>query len=43
MSVNGKQITQVPGHSLIDSILDAWAEKDPISGKLHRLRLDHPC
>ena len=43
MSVNGKQIVQTPGHALIDSILDAWAEKDPVSGKLHRLTLNHPC
>ena len=42
-ALNGKQITQTPGHCLIDSILDAWAEKDPVSGKLHRLRLEHPC
>jgi hypothetical protein len=43
MSVNGREVAQAPGQSLIDSILDSWAGKDPISGKLHRLRLEHPC
>jgi hypothetical protein len=43
MSVNGRQITRTSGHSLIDSILHAWAEKDPVAGRLHRLKLEHPC
>lgn len=43
MAVNGKPLVQTPGHEIIDQILAAWSEKDPISGKLHRLRLEHPC
>ena len=43
MSVNGRFVARSPGHALIDDILDAWAGEDSISGKLHRLRLDHPC
>ena len=43
MLVNGRQVMQAPGHDAIESILEAWSEKDPISGKLHRLRLEHPC
>ena len=43
MSVNGRPVIRASGHQLIDSILAAWAEGDPISGKLQRLRLEHPC
>lgn len=43
MTVNGKVVTDGLGHDIIDSILSAWAEGDPVSGKLHRLELEHPC
>lgn len=43
MSVNGRAIARTPGHALIDAILDAWAARDPISGKLQRLSLQYPC
>ncbi|HEX6321193.1 MAG TPA: chalcone isomerase family protein [Burkholderiales bacterium] len=43
MTVNGHRVMQTPGHEVIQTILEAWAERDPISGKLHRLRLEHPC
>jgi Chalcone isomerase-like len=43
MSVNGRTVMQTPGQDVIQTILSAWAESDPISGKLHRLRLQHPC
>lgn len=43
MAVNGRGVMQTPGQEVIQTILQAWAEGDPISGKLHRLRLEHPC
>lgn len=43
MSVNGHAVIRTPGHGVIDSILDAWAEKDPISGRLQRLVFSNPC
>lgn len=43
MSVNGKQIVNTPGHAVIDSILEGWSGKDPTTGKLNRLTLEHPC
>ncbi|HEX6267253.1 MAG TPA: chalcone isomerase family protein [Burkholderiales bacterium] len=43
MSVNGKTVVNTPGHAVIDSILKAWSGKDPVTGKLNRLTLEHPC
>lgn len=43
MSVNGDTVINTPGHAVIDSILKAWSEEDPITGKLNRLTLEHPC
>ncbi len=43
MAVNGHVVAEVPGHGLISAMLQAWADEDPISGKLHRLLLQHPC
>lgn len=43
MSVNGRTVLRVPGHAVIDRILETWAGEDPISGKLERLTLKHPC
>ncbi len=43
LSLNGRAVTTEPGHGLIDSMLSTWAETDPISGKLKRLLLEHPC
>ncbi|MEO5699317.1 MAG: chalcone isomerase family protein [Casimicrobiaceae bacterium] len=43
MRVNGRTIVKVGGHDVIDAILRAWAGKDTISGKLHRLASQHPC
>lgn len=43
MSVNGKTVVNTPGHAVIDSILKAWSGKDPTTGKLNRLTLEHPC
>lgn len=43
MQVNGRTVVQTPGHAVLDSILKAWAAKDPVSGKLQRLALEHPC
>jgi len=43
MQVNGRTVTRTPGDAVIDSILKAWAGKDPVTGKLHRLALQFPC
>jgi hypothetical protein len=43
MTVNGRVVAEVPGHDLIAAMLRAWAENDPISGKLRRMLLEHPC
>lgn len=43
MSVNGRARVHTEGHTVIDSILQAWSGKDAISGKLNRLALEHPC
>lgn len=43
MTLNGREILAVEGHAVIDSILDAWAGKDPLASKLHRLTLKNPC
>ncbi len=36
MAVNDRVVARTSDHALIDSMLRAWAEKDPISGKLNR-------
>lgn len=41
--VNGKMVTQVAQHTVIDAILAAWAQDEPLSDKLHRLAREHPC
>jgi hypothetical protein len=43
MRVNGRTVTRTPGHGAIDAILEAWAGQDPISGKLRRIAMKHPC
>ncbi|MEP7206234.1 MAG: chalcone isomerase family protein [Casimicrobiaceae bacterium] len=43
MRVNGHAIVNIEGHDVIDAILQAWAGKDTISGKLQRLTVDHRC
>jgi hypothetical protein len=43
MQVNGHAVMRSAGHEAIDAVLAAWAENDPISGKLRRLALEHPC
>jgi len=43
MAVNDRVVARASDHALIDSMLRAWADKDPISGKLNRLLLKHPC
>ncbi len=43
MLVNGRSVVFDPGHAVIDSILESWAGADPLSGKLRRLSLRHPC
>ena len=43
MAVNGRTVATAPGHELIDSMLRSWADGDPLSGKLRRLALEHPC
>ena len=43
MRVNREVIAKGLDHAVIAGMLDAWAEHDPISQKLHRLALEHPC
>jgi hypothetical protein len=43
MSVNGRLVMEQPGHELIDAMLEAWAEPDPISEQARRLLFEHPC
>ncbi len=44
MSVNGSAVLQAAaGHGVINSILNAWAENDPVTEKLKRLALEHHC
>lgn len=43
MQVNGDEVMQTPGHEVIQTILQAWAEPDSVSGELQRLKLDFPC
>lgn len=43
MQVNGRAVMRASGHGVIDAILEAWAGEDPVSGKLSRLSLEHPC
>lgn len=43
MSVNRSTVLRAQGHDVIDAILETWSGEDPISGKLQRLALKHPC
>jgi len=43
IAVNDRVIARAPGHALIESTLRTWAGEDPLSGKLRRLLLEHPC
>lgn len=43
MSMNGEPVLAEPGHDLIDTMLRAWSEEDPISEKVRRLTLENPC
>ncbi|MBA2723630.1 MAG: chalcone isomerase family protein [Methylibium sp.] len=41
--VNDGVVATTPSHDLISAVLHTWAGKDPLSGKLQRLLLEHPC
>lgn len=43
ISVNDRVVATTPDHDLISAILGTWAGADPLSGKLQRLLLEHPC
>lgn len=43
MSVNDMHVMTEPGHGLIDAMLAAWSEPDPVSNRVRRLLLEHPC
>lgn len=43
MAVNDRVIAHDEGHGVFQQMLSAWAEGDPISGKLQRLMLENPC
>jgi len=41
--VNGRRVSHVSDHEVIDAILQAWAEDRPVSEKLEKLSSEHPC
>lgn len=43
LSVNGRALAHTDGHRLIDEMLGIWAGDDPVTGKLRRIALQHPC
>jgi hypothetical protein len=43
MSVNGRVIAQTSGHRVVDAVVQAWAFGAPLTKKLERLALEHPC
>lgn len=43
LRIGGRPIAHVRGHGLIERMLDIWAGNDPVTGKLHRIALEHPC
>lgn len=43
LSVNGQVIARSSGHDVIAKMLDVWAGNDPVTGKLRRIALQHPC
>ena len=43
LSVNGQALAHTDGHHLIDEMLRVWAGHDPVTGKLRRIALQHPC
>ena len=43
VQVNGRQVTAVPQHAVIDAILSAWAGEESVDAKLAKLLTDHPC
>jgi hypothetical protein len=43
LSINGQVIARSRGHDVIAKMLDVWAGNDPVTGKLRRIALQHPC
>jgi hypothetical protein len=43
LSVNAEPLVRARGHTVITSILQAWAEDEPMSAKLERLQRKHGC
>lgn len=43
LRVNERVLARAPGHGVIDAILAAWAEKEPIAAKLEELVREHGC
>lgn len=40
--VNGKMVTRVAKQAVVDAILRAWVQDEPLSAKLHRLASERP-
>jgi hypothetical protein len=43
MRVNGRTLATAQGHNVIDSILAAWAEREPVAQKLKTLAANNSC
>ncbi|MEW5726444.1 MAG: chalcone isomerase family protein [Pseudomonadota bacterium] len=43
LSVNGRMVATEPGHDLIEELMKAWSEADPVTKRLHRLIMNNPC
>lgn len=43
VQVNGKLLARLPGHRLIDALLEAWAGDDPLPERLMRIMVKNRC
>ena len=43
LAVNGTAVATRPGSELMDSMLELWIGRDPVSGNMKRLLLSGPC
>jgi hypothetical protein len=43
MSANGRVIARTSDHRVVDAIVQGWESGAPLTKKLERLALEHPC
>lgn len=43
IQINDRVVAAVPDHGLIDAVLLAWAEREPVDLKLQQVMLRYPC